>query len=101
MAKHVLEFRRAGNAILLAERGDALEPGEHVLAAIRVTVLQLSVLFNDDDARRDALMLFHIAYRPDGESSSIDAADLHPVVRKLRLLIIGAGMGAGVLGVEE
>ena len=93
-----LEFRRNGNALSLAEHGDALAPGERILATIQITLLQLSTLFTNDDARRDVLQLFRQAYCPEPEEGPVETEYLHPLALRLRLLIIGAGMAANAFG---
>jgi hypothetical protein len=98
MTRHTLEFRALGRAVLLAEAGDELVVGERILASLQVTVLQLSVLFNDDDARRDALVLFALAHEGHPDTPPIEVVDLHPVVQQLRLMIIGAAMASAALG---
>lgn len=100
MPLHTIEFRRTGNAIALAEQGDPLEAGQRILATIEVTTMQMSRLF-DRDALRDALMVFVAAYDPQPNRAQVDLQYLAPVVRSLRRMIIGAGMGAAVLGGGE
>jgi hypothetical protein len=89
---YAIEFRKHGGEYRLATPDDPLEGGERRLVRFRVTVVEGSTLFNDDLAHRQAVLLFALTVTG-RKDVRLDTRHMHPTIRRLRRMIIGAALG--------